>query len=191
MQTNQQTSVPYVSQFELTTKIVKNQKHFELSPATFTVLLLLSTFWNPQKQLMWPQQRKMEDITGLCLSTVKKALTELKTQGYILIVKGKSNSYSFTHKFFNIVFNTEVQTTPLTSVKNNPQQRVNFTPPLYMNKKIEQKNIIEFNQNNKKKTEEYLIKQKEELLKSKEDAITYKDEIEAIKTHIRSLMPGP
>jgi len=54
------------------------------SPAKY-ICLYLSTFMNLEHDIAWPSQVRISDETGLAKSTVKKWLTYLQEQGWLII----------------------------------------------------------------------------------------------------------
>lgn len=99
-----------VTQFELTKKIVTNLKQFELTPATKLVLVLLTTFYNPDNgAVIFPSMPYIADTLGIGLTATKQAIKDLINLGLIIKAKrgnvsGNHNKYLLTNKIQNPTF---------------------------------------------------------------------------------------
>lgn len=87
-----------LTQFELTTNIVKNLKQFNITPTAKLVLLYLSSCYNPNKATMFPKQKTIADKIGVSERSVVRAIQELFKAGLIIIECKYTNQYKFTSK---------------------------------------------------------------------------------------------
>ena len=97
-----------VSQFELTTQIVKRLSQFELTPTAKLVLILLTTHFNEEKNgaVVFPSMPYISETLGISLTATKQAIKDLVTQGLILQskrekIRGNYNKYLLTSKVQN------------------------------------------------------------------------------------------
>jgi len=69
-----------------------------LTPSTALVLHELAFCWNRYTEVAFPSQKKISEMTGLSLSSVKRAVATLERESIIEVTKGdygssRSNSY--------------------------------------------------------------------------------------------------
>ena len=93
------------SQFELTTKIVKNLNKYDITPTAKLVLILLTTHFNEEKNgaVVFPSMPYISETLGISLTATKQAIKDLVNQGLILQskrekIKGNYNKYILTQK---------------------------------------------------------------------------------------------
>lgn len=94
-----------VSQFEITSDLLRNLYKFNLTPATKLVLLELTTHLNESKNgsVVFPSVGYIAEVLGIGLTACKKAINDLIKEGIIIKtkrnnVKGNYNKYLFTSK---------------------------------------------------------------------------------------------
>jgi len=95
-----------VSSFDLSKSITFSGifSKIKLSPSARLVLRCLIDFWNPEKGLVFPGQRKLAEYTGVKLRSVNSAVNELRKENLIFTAgaAGEKLKYSFTTKFFEL-----------------------------------------------------------------------------------------
>ncbi len=98
-----------VSQFELTSNLLRNLNKFNLTPVTKLVLLELTTHLNENKNgsVVFPSVNFIADILGIGLTATKKAIKDLINEGLIIKskrskVNGNYNKYLITPKVRNL-----------------------------------------------------------------------------------------
>lgn len=96
------------SQFELTTKIVKNLNKYDITPTAKLVLILLTTHFNEEKNgaVVFPSMPYISETLGISLTATKQAIKDLVSEGLILQskrekIRGNYNKYIFTQKVHN------------------------------------------------------------------------------------------
>lgn len=96
------------TQFELTTKIVKNLNKYDITPTAKLVLILLTTHYNEEKNgaVVFPSMPYISETLGISLTATKQAIKDLVSEGLILQskrekIKGNYNKYIFTQKVHN------------------------------------------------------------------------------------------
>lgn len=96
------------SQFELTTKIVKNLNKYDITPTAKLVLILLTTHFNEEKNgaVVFPSMPYISETLGISLTATKQAIKDLVNQGLILQskrekIRGNYNKYILTQKVQN------------------------------------------------------------------------------------------
>lgn len=82
-----------LSQYELTTEIVKNLSQFDITPTAKLVLLYLSTCYNPKNADVFPKQKTIAAKIGVSERSVTRAVQELFKAGLILIECKHTNRY--------------------------------------------------------------------------------------------------
>ena len=87
-----------ISQFKLTTDLVKNLSQFEITPTAKLVLLYLSSCYNPKKAEMFPKQKTIAQKIGVSERSVVRAIQELFKEGLIIFECKYTNHYKFTSK---------------------------------------------------------------------------------------------
>lgn len=94
-----------ISQFEITSDLLRNLYKFDLTPVTKLVLLELTTHLNKSKNgsVVFPSVGYIAEVLGIGLTATKKAINDLIKQGIIIKtkrnnVKGNYNKYLFTSK---------------------------------------------------------------------------------------------
>ena len=97
-----------VSQFELTTQIIKNLNKYDLTPTAKLVLILLTTHYNEEKNgaVVFPSMPYISETLGISLTATKQAIKDLVAQGLILQskrekIRGNYNKYLLTQKVQN------------------------------------------------------------------------------------------
>lgn len=97
------------TQFELTTKIVKNLNKYDITPTAKLVLILLTTHYNEEKNgaVVFPSMPYISETLGISLTATKQAIKDLVSEGLILQskrekIKGNYNKYIFTQKVHNL-----------------------------------------------------------------------------------------
>ncbi len=88
-----------LTQFELSKITLKSLNKFKLSPTSKLVLLTLVDCY-PK---IFPSQSFIAKQLGIGLTSVKKAVSELKKMGFIMYETKKVNNYAFTSKFFGLI----------------------------------------------------------------------------------------
>lgn len=96
------------SQFELTTKIVKNLNKYDITPTAKLVLILLTTHFNEEKNgaVVFPSMPYISETLGISLTATKQAIKDLVSEGLILQskrekIRGNYNKYILTQKVHN------------------------------------------------------------------------------------------
>lgn len=94
-----------VSQFEITSNLLRNLNKFNLTPVTKLVLLELTTHLNEDKNgsVVFPSVNFIADILGIGLTATKKAIKDLINEGLIIKskrskIQGNYNKYLITPK---------------------------------------------------------------------------------------------
>ena len=97
-----------ISQFELTSNLLRNLNKFNLTPVTKLVLLELTTHLNDNKNgsVVFPSVNYIADVLGIGLTAAKKAIKDLINEGLIIKskrskVNGNYNKYLITPKVQN------------------------------------------------------------------------------------------
>ena len=90
-----------ITQFKLTTDIIKNLSQFEITPTAKLVLLYLSSCYNPQKAEMFPKQKTIAKKIGVSERSVVRAIQELFREGLIIFECKYTNRYKFTSKLMS------------------------------------------------------------------------------------------
>jgi DNA-binding transcriptional regulator GbsR (MarR family) len=139
-----------VSSFDLSKAITFSGifSKVKLSPSARLVLRCLVDFWNPNKGLVFPGQKKIAEYTGSSDKSVTNAVNELRKENLIFTAgaAGGKLKYYFTAKFFELLKITEGNEKITDSiVKNTEVTTVKFT--YHEQKKLEQ-NIKPINNNN-------------------------------------------
>lgn len=94
-----------VTQFEITSDLLRNLYKFDLTPVTKLVLLELTTHLNESRNgaVVFPSVGYIAEVLGIGLTACKKAINDLIKAGLIIKtkrnnVKGNYNKYLFTSK---------------------------------------------------------------------------------------------
>jgi predicted transcriptional regulator len=94
-----------ISQFEITSDLLRNLYKFDLTPVTKLVLLELTTHLNESKNgsVVFPSVGYIAGVLGIGLTAAKKAINDLIKEGIIIKtkrnnVKGNYNKYLLTSK---------------------------------------------------------------------------------------------
>ena len=97
-----------VSQFEITSDLLRNLYKFDLTPITKLVLLELTTHLNESKNgsVVFPSINYIAEVLGIGLTAAKKAINDLIQAGLIIKskrdnVKGNYNKYLLRHDKIN------------------------------------------------------------------------------------------
>ena len=97
-----------LSQYELTTELLRNLYKFDLTPITKLVLLELTTHLNESKNgsVVFPSINYIAKVLGIGLTAAKKAINDLIKEGIIIKskrdnVKGNYNKYLLRHDKIN------------------------------------------------------------------------------------------
>lgn len=82
----------------------------KLSPSARLVLRCLVDFWNPEKGLVYPGQKKIAEYTGMTRESVNKCINELRKENLVLSsgAAGEKLKYYFTPIFFELVKTSQV-----------------------------------------------------------------------------------
>jgi biotin operon repressor len=98
-----------VSQYEITTNLLRNLYKYDLTPVTKLVLLELTTHLNENKNgaVVFPSVKYIADVLGIGLTATKKAINDLINEGLIIKskrskIKGNYNMYVLTLKVQNL-----------------------------------------------------------------------------------------
>lgn len=98
-----------ISQFELTSNLLRNLNKFNLTPVTKLVLLELTTHLNESKNgaVVFPSVNYISEVLGIGLTATKKAIKDLINEGLIIKskrskVQGNYNKYLITPKVQNL-----------------------------------------------------------------------------------------
>lgn len=98
-----------ISQFELTSNLLRNLNKFELTPVTKLVLLELTTHLNEDKNgsVVFPSVEYIANVLGIGLTAAKKAIKDLINEGLIIKskrskIQGNYNKYLITPKVRNL-----------------------------------------------------------------------------------------
>lgn len=94
-----------ISQFQITSDLLRNLYKFDLTPVTKLVLLELTTHLNENRNgsVVFPSIGYIAEVLGIGLTQTKKAISDLIKEGIIIKtkrnnVKGNYNKYLFTSK---------------------------------------------------------------------------------------------
>lgn len=98
-----------VSQYEITSSLLRNLYKYDLTPVTKLVLLELTTHLNENKNgaVVFPSISYIAEVLGIGLTATKKAINDLIKQGLIIKskrskIKGNYNMYALTPKVQNL-----------------------------------------------------------------------------------------
>ena len=98
-----------VSQYEITTNLLRNLNKYDLTPVTKLVLLELTTHLNESANgsVVFPSVKYIADVLGIGLTATKKAISDLIKQGLIIKskrskIRGNYNMYIITPKVQNL-----------------------------------------------------------------------------------------
>jgi DNA-binding MarR family transcriptional regulator len=98
-----------ISQFELTSNLLRNLNKFNLTPVTKLVLLELTTHLNDNKNgsVVFPSVNYISEVLGIGLTATKQAIKDLINEGLIIKskrskVSGNCNKYLITPKVRNL-----------------------------------------------------------------------------------------
>lgn len=105
MQNAKMTAKRTVTQFQLTTNLLRSLYKFKLTPVTKLVLLELTTHLNESKNgsVVFPSVNYIAEVLGIGLTATKKAINDLISEGLIIKTKrdkirGNYNKYLLTPK---------------------------------------------------------------------------------------------
>ncbi len=106
MQTlKKEVEIESISQFQITSDLLRNLYKFDLTPVTKLVLLELTTHLNESESgsVVFPSVGYIAEVLGIGLTAAKKAISDLIKEGIIIKtkrnnVKGNYNKYLFTSK---------------------------------------------------------------------------------------------
>ena len=98
-----------ITQFELTSNLLRNLYKYDLTPVTKLVLLELTTHLNENKNgaVVFPSISYIAEVLGIGLTATKKAINDLIKQGLIIKskrskIRGNYNMYVLTPKVQNL-----------------------------------------------------------------------------------------
>lgn len=98
-----------ISQFELTSNLLRNLNKFNLTPVTKLVLLELTTHLNENinGSVVFPSVNYIAEVLGIGLTATKKAINDLINEGLIIKskrskIQGNHNKYLITPKVQNL-----------------------------------------------------------------------------------------
>lgn len=98
-----------ISQFELTSNLLRNLHKLELTPVAKLVLLELTTHLNEEKNgaVVFPSANYITEVLGVGLTAAKKAIKDLINEGLIIKskrsqIRGNFNKYLLTPKVRNL-----------------------------------------------------------------------------------------
>jgi predicted transcriptional regulator len=105
MQNAKMTEKRAVTQFQLTSDLLRSLYKFKLTPVTKLVLLELTTHLNESKNgsVVFPSVNYIAEVLGIGLTATKKAINDLISEGLIIKTKrnkirGNYNKYLLTPK---------------------------------------------------------------------------------------------
>ena len=111
MNTVKKTVVKEVTQFQITSDLLRNLYKFNLTPVTKLVLLELTTHLNEAKNgsVVFPSVGYIAEVLGIGLTAAKKAINDLIKEGLIIKskrdkVSGNHNKYLLTPKVQNTAY---------------------------------------------------------------------------------------
>ena len=97
-----------MSQFEITSNLLRNLYKFNLTPVTKLVLLELTTHLNESRNgsVVFPSVGYIAEVLGIGLTAAKKAISDLVKEGLIIKskrgnIRGNYNKYLLTPKMRN------------------------------------------------------------------------------------------
>lgn len=122
MQNAKMTAKRTITQFQLTQNLLNNLQQFNITPTAKLVLLYLSSCYNPKKAGMFPKQKTMSKKIGVSERSVIRAISELISEGLIIVECKYSNKYHFTSK---IVCEPSENEKIFTSAKMSDKKRQN------------------------------------------------------------------
>ena len=152
-----------ISQFQITSDLLRNLYKFNLTPVTKLVLLELTTHLNESKNgsVVFPSVNYIAEVLGIGLTAAKKAINDLINEGLIIKskrdnVRGNCNKYLI--RLAKIDFNTGKNENRYIYTKTNLKRHKSQNKPsenelfkqsdsdlfLYEQKKITNKQQTEF-----------------------------------------------
>lgn len=127
-----------ISQFELTSDLLRNLYKFNLTPVTKLVLLELTTHLNENKNgsVVFPSVNYISEVLGIGLTAAKKAIGDLINEGLIIKTKrdkirGNYNKYLLTLKVRNMTSEPsgnelfKQSDSDLFMIRTNKQEKIN------------------------------------------------------------------
>ena len=120
-----------LSQFEITSDLLRNLYKFNLTPVTKLVLLELTTHLNESKNgsVVFPSVDYIAEVLGIGLTATKKAISDLIKEGFIIKtkrnnVKGNFNKYLLTSKITGLKNNdTNILSQQGIKMRNSTSER--------------------------------------------------------------------
>lgn len=91
-----------IGSFSLTKKWIEKAEDLSLSASAVAVMTALLWHFNPEKKYVFPHQATIAKRVKRSVITVKRAIAELKKEGFLISSRTKNgNLYAFTKKFFD------------------------------------------------------------------------------------------
>lgn len=84
--------------FELTKNVVRQLHKYDISLSAKLVLIYLSTCYNSEKSVVYPQQKTIAQALGISVISVKRAVKELLSEGIILKSKSRNQNVYVVQK---------------------------------------------------------------------------------------------
>ena len=96
--------------FTLTKLWIEKAEELQISATAVSVMTALLWHYNPSKKYVFPHQETIAKRVKRSVATVKRAIAELKQEGYIVSSRTRNgNLYAFTKKFFELFEPSESQ----------------------------------------------------------------------------------
>lgn len=123
-----------LTQFELTSNLLRNLYKYDLTPIAKLVLLYLSSCYNPKHVDMFPKQKTIAEKLGVSEASVIRAISELHKEGLIISERKYTNRYKYTSKFLSSlgILNNNIQ---VENSKNEIKETCKMQAPLIEQKK--------------------------------------------------------
>lgn len=136
MNTAKKQSTKGITQFELTTNLLRNLNKYKLTPVAKLVLLELTTHYNDVNGVVFPSMNYIAEVLGVGLTSVKQAINDLIKEGLIIKskrdkVKGNCNKYVLTLKVQNTTSDkSEIERfkqskSDLSYIRTNNEKKIN------------------------------------------------------------------
>lgn len=108
-----------ISSFELTKRFIEKAESIELSATATSVVIALLYHYNPKNKYVFPHQETIAKRIKRSVTTVKRALTEIKNFGFLVTCRSRNgNLYAFTKKFFDMFELSESESCTVSKVQN-------------------------------------------------------------------------
>ncbi|MBQ1769081.1 MAG: helix-turn-helix domain-containing protein [Turicibacter sp.] len=154
MQNAKMMSGSTLTQFQLTQNLLNNLSQFNITPTAKLVLLYLSSCYNPKKAGMFPKQKTMSEKIGISERSIIRAVSELISEGLIIVECKYSNKYHFTSKIVcvppeneNFFTSAKMSDTKCQNgIKENAKMSLPYIEPKKEHKKEPTTNVVVLNQ---------------------------------------------